>query len=287
MLVSRCVRCRRPTAMEEIQETLVLLKKLPVAKLKGTCTQCGLQQFLLAEEACARSLAPARENRLLNVVPSSKVLLKAFTSEEEWKQWRMCGIGGSDAPSIMGESPWETTFEAWCRKTRRLASMPITYPMKRGIELEREARIIYEAIKGVEMPKRNLQRNDSAFALGSFDGYNGSPIALEIKCPGKEDHLLALDQKIPRKYRSQLTHLCWVGDLEGIDYFSYNPRKNFDGPKTAIVHFKRDRGLEEELIAEETKFWECVVTDIPPPEKPRYVQVPGSNIFTIRSSNVR
>ena len=36
---------------------------------------------------------------------------------EEWLDWRKKGIGSSDAPIIMGVSPWKTPFELWEEKT--------------------------------------------------------------------------------------------------------------------------------------------------------------------------
>ncbi len=39
---------------------------------------------------------------------------------EDWLEWRRKGIGGSDAPAIMGVNPYSSAFEVWFEKTNEV-----------------------------------------------------------------------------------------------------------------------------------------------------------------------
>lgn len=273
--------------MERVQEVPVRHGKNTTIKMKGVCSTCGEFQFLLHDvEKLEPAEIPTPDRPTLRLVPN--IITATPSNTQEWLAWRMRGIGGSDAPIIMNESPWSTRFELWARKTNRMLPLKITYPMRRGIKLEAVARERYEEITGVPMPKRCLQRTDYQFARASFDGLNMEQRqGVEIKCPGQKDHVLALENKIPQKYIWQCAHLCWVSGLDAIDYFSYNPRENFDGPKVAKVRFNRDLEMERKLIKEEEIFWEYILNDEPPPEMPPKLKdklITKPSVFRIRRS---
>lgn len=152
--------------------------------------------------------------------------------------------------------------------------------MRRGLRLEPIARYRYQDMTGLAMPADAGVHAKLEFVRANADGVNWKEgIALEIKCPGKKDHAVALGGEIPEKYKFQLVHLLAVLGLERIDYFS------FDGEDGVIVPFDRNKALESKLLSEETRFWEHVTTDNPPPR-------PGSpspgkgkvTIFPIRKS---
>ena len=91
----------------------------------------------------------------------------------------------------------------------------------------------------------------------SFDGLMRG-LALEIKCPGAEDHATALAGKIPKHYLWQCVHLLAVAEVGSLDYFS------FDGNAGVIVEMEYDRDLEGKLVEEEIRFWRCVLQERPP-----------------------
>ncbi len=62
----------------------------------------------------------------------------------EWHRWRRQGIGASDAPVIMGETPFKTPRTLWSIKTGRTQEDPAGPAARRGRELERFARRAYE-----------------------------------------------------------------------------------------------------------------------------------------------
>lgn len=190
--------------------------------------------------------------------------MKLITLETyaEWIEWRFTGIGASDAPSVMDTSPFMTKEELWAKKTGRMLSQPSNYQMRRGKDLEALARKEYEKMTGISMPKAFGQSEEHPFALVSLDGVNFQALkALEIKCPGKKDHAIALRKEIPDKYVYQCVHICMVTKLPYCDYFS------FDGTTGVIVPFKRNIKLENELLRSERELWKCVLTDRAPSKK--------------------
>ena len=87
--------------------------------------------------------------------------------------------------------------------------------------------------------------------------------AVEIKCPGKADHETAKQGQVPEHYKDQLTHQMMVGELNNIDYFS------FDGTEGVIVNYEYDALREIALNDAEMKFIECIRNLEPPPATER------------------
>jgi putative phage-type endonuclease len=176
-----------------------------------------------------------------------------------WLAWRMGGIGASDAPAVMGESPWMTAMQLWELKTGRRKPEPSNYQMRRGRALEDMAREKYSEMVGITVDKMCAEHQEFNFLRASLDGANKeNGKVVEIKCPGKKDHEKALSGQIPRKYLWQLVHILAVTGLDKIDYFS------FDGREGVILTFHRDEKLEEQLLTTLKKFWDCVIRDVPP-----------------------
>lgn len=196
----------------------------------------------------------------------------------EWLKWRMGGIGASEAPAVMDSTPFSNPLKLWELKTGRRAPDPLNYPMKRGLELEPKARLAYEKETGIRMkPKVCLEHPEMPFIRASYDGLNiHAERGLEIKCPGRVDHGVAKQGKIPEKYLWQCVHLLMVCGYEQLDYFS------FDGSQGVVVPFKRDKSLEKKLLQKELVFWEHVQTDTPP-ARPQDKPVDSHNVFKVRA----
>jgi putative phage-type endonuclease len=182
-----------------------------------------------------------------------------MTIIDNWKEWRGKGLGSSDAPVIMGVSPWRTRFQLWEEKTGRGAKDQTNWATQRGNDLEPRARAAYELMSDVDMPATLVEHPVYPYLRASLDGFNAAiKKGLEIKCPGKEDHAKALAGLVPEKYTWQLVHQIAVARAEEMDYFSY------DGNSGVIVPFKRDQAKEDQLLEEEHKFWRLIQTDTPP-----------------------
>jgi putative phage-type endonuclease len=70
---------------------------------------------------------------------------------QEWQEWRKTGLGGSDAPVIMGVSPWNTPYKLWAERCGLLAPRRSNSAMDRGNALEPKIRAQYELIRDLEM----------------------------------------------------------------------------------------------------------------------------------------
>lgn len=179
----------------------------------------------------------------------------------EWLAWRRAGIGASDAPIIMGVSPWSTPYKLWCEKTSQTPPVDeYNWATERGNELEPMARADYELMYGLDMPVVLAAHAEYPFLRASLDGYNAEQkIILEIKCPGAADHLSAAEGKVPDKYFPQLQHQLLVTGAAKVHYYS------FDGRKAHLVEVLPDHSYIQTLLEKELAFWKFVTDKTPPP----------------------
>jgi len=168
-----------------------------------------------------------------------------------WHDWRIKGIGASDAPAIMGENPWKSRDRLLKEKLEGLNFEP-NKAMRRGTELEPVARSRYEQLTGIKTRPVCLESSQFEWLKASIDGltHDGRSV-VEIKCgESVYKHVSSLRQ-VPKYYFGQLQHILAVTGLARIDFWCYLP----DRPE---VHLRvvRDNYYIDRLIKTETKFWE-------------------------------
>jgi putative phage-type endonuclease len=175
----------------------------------------------------------------------------------EWHHWRRQGIGASDAPVIMGETPYKTPKTLWSLKTGRIEEEPAGPAARRGRELERFARRAYERQTGVQMEPLCMVHEGSEWMRASLDGlsFDGSTL-LEIKCPlSLRDRASAQEGRIPSQYHAQLQHQLEVTRAERAHYWS------FHGSDAILIEIRPDREYAKRLIEAEAAFWQLVKED--------------------------
>ena len=179
----------------------------------------------------------------------------------EWLELRQKYVGSSDAPAIMGVSPWKTATDIYHDKISTIPSeFSICSWMQRGIDLEPQALEKFEELTGYLMlPDKILFNPKIDFIMSSLDGLevNGKAI-VEIKCPGKKDHEMALDGQVPEKYMPQLQHQMLTTGLQKVYYFSYA----VTSWKILEVYF--DEEYANNLLKKEKEFWDCVINKTEP-----------------------
>jgi len=185
------------------------------------------------------------------------VICEFSQNTDEWLNWRRGKVGASDAPIIMGISPYDTPYDLWERKLQLVEEKKKTFQMKRGSDLENEALNCFNLKMGFSMLPQVLKCKSCEWMIASLDGYDCQS-AVEIKCPGKADHQLAVNGKIPDKYYPQLQHQLLVAELEMMWYCSY------DGSSIEIVVVRSDKEYQEKLIEKEKEFYRCLKEFIPP-----------------------
>lgn len=175
---------------------------------------------------------------------------------QDWKKWRSEGLGASDSPAIMGVSPWKTRYQLWEEKAGLVVPDDQgNWATKRGNELEPKARAHYELTYGIEMPIAFVEHKTYPFIRASLDGYNeAQSIVLEIKCPGKDDHDLAKQGKVPEKYYPQLQHQLLASGAAKVHYYS------FDEVSAHLVEVLPNAEYCQKLLNELIIFWGMVQT---------------------------
>ena len=187
------------------------------------------------------------------------LLENLIQGSEEWLAVRKNKIGASDAPIIMGHSPWKTPYQLWCDKLGITRQETSTYPMRRGLKLEGAARLEFQAMTGFHVKPYIGLSKEFDFILASFDGLSDDfKTLVEIKCPGKEDHMTAGMGLVPGKYIFQLQHQMYVAELDSMYYFSY------DGNRGELVTVRRDQSLIDLMLKKEKEFWFCLQNFIAP-----------------------
>lgn len=185
--------------------------------------------------------------------------LNLSQNTQEWEQFRLQKIGASDAPIIIGVSPWKTPFQLWLEKTGQAVGTQ-NQAMLRGKALEDMARRAFEKMTGLIIFPRVVQSIDHEWMIASLDGIDmDETVVVEIKCAGEIDHTLAKQGKVPEKYYPQLQHQLSVAGLEKCCYYS------FDGNEGVIVEVERDSQYIEKLVEEEKKFIAYVMNQSAPP----------------------
>lgn len=178
---------------------------------------------------------------------------------EEWLEFRRNKIGSSDAPIIMGKSPWKTPQQLWEEKMGITDSSYDSTAMRRGRDLEPVARKEFERQTGLVVWPDVLIHSEHDFIIASLDGITmDGKIAVEIKCPGEKTHKMATEGKIPEHYQIQMQHQLAVTGQEWMYYFS------FDGKKGIIIEVKRDDLMIDSMITKETEFYRFIKDRIPP-----------------------
>lgn len=175
---------------------------------------------------------------------------------EEWLEFRKKGIGASDAPVIMGVSPWKTPYELFLEKLDLKDPPVVNY-----VDKEEEARRCFENHIGFEMPAKVLIHPEIKWMFASLDGFNiDKKVLLEIKCPGEKDHnFVKYNKVIPEKYYPQLQHQMEVVGVDKCYYFSYiNDQDN------EILEINRDEHYIKNLIKKECDFFHCIENLISP-----------------------
>jgi putative phage-type endonuclease len=180
---------------------------------------------------------------------------------EEWLKWRRAGIGSSEAPVLMNDSPWKTIDELLLEKQGLGKPFEGNFATERGKALEPIARRIYEEIVGHKFKDEIAEHPEHKILRASYDGINHElKRVLEIKAPGIKDHQEAASGSVPQKYKAQLQWLLMVSGYEDLDYMSYHP----DGH--VILNIKADKEYQAKMIEKALEFWKLVQAGVKPPE---------------------
>lgn len=123
--------------------------------------------------------------------------------------------------------------------------------MLRGIEMEQEARNLYELTNECNVEEVGFCLADGGYGA-SPDGLVGMDGSLEIKCPIISTHVeYLLSGKLPSAYFQQVQGQMFVAETEWCDFVSYYPSL-----KPLIIRVERDEDFIDKLETELKGFTE-------------------------------
>lgn len=215
-------------------------------------------------------------------------------SREEWLPERRKRLQASEAPAVLGKSPWMTVDQLFDLKTGRAAEKDLSDnpAVRRGVASEPLVRALVE----VDLPEyriaayrpfdiRTCDEPGFQFMGATLDGEltdgEGQPGILECKTgsfTGAQD--LARkgwgDERIPDHYYVQILHqlACWsearfclVAARLTCDWWRRDDPGRMPSVRTIYVRFDRNDVQDDidYLKAEEQRFWGYVLEDRRPP----------------------
>lgn len=189
---------------------------------------------------------------------------KIEVGSPEWLELRKKYITATDLPVIMGVSKWKKIEELYVDKTTDSPPMITNAWMRRGIDLEPEARQIFENRFARLVDPQWVVSPEIEWAAASLDGWDGDETLVEIKCPGKKDHDGAKEGKIPAHYYPQIQWQMMVTMQKKAWYVSYRPE---DINHFIAIPVERDQDYIDEMIEKAAEFYSCVKNRTPPQRK--------------------
>lgn len=180
-------------------------------------------------------------------------------TEEEWRQWRNQGIGGSDAAVIMGVNPWKSQMDLWLEKTGEFSEDIDNEAMHWGRTLEDIVAREWSQRTGKKIRRRNaiLRHPDHAWMLANVDRLVINERAgLEVKTTNA---FYQDDGSVPPHYYAQVQHYMAVTGLD-LWYVAVL----VGGQRLVSYEVPRNEEYIDALIELEWEFWQLVQTKAPP-----------------------
>lgn len=189
--------------------------------------------------------------------------------EEEWLAWRRRGIGGSDAPVIMGLSPYRGLLALYVdKKDLGLDPREPTEAAYWGQQLEEMVAREFERRSGLRVAEppgdKLVQHPEIPWLIGTPDRIVYDPVTgvrlglLECKTTSARRDEVWEDGPAEAAVCQLQHYLAVTGDLRGWIACLIGGQR--------YVHFEIDRDDEyiAELLAKEAEFWRHVENNIPP-----------------------
>lgn len=200
-------------------------------------------------------------------------------NREEWLLYRKAGLGGSDAPIIMGESPYKTILELYEEKTSDTVEEIDNPAIRRGNEFEPKIRAYYNIVHDSNFQPALVMSKDYDFIRCSLDGKHEEEI-MEIKTVGRLDFEAGV---VPKKYQAQLQHNLFCSGAKVLKFIMfYDPKWESVAPDfVKVIDVYPDEEYQSVMIKKEIEFWtENVLKRKPPvPTDRDYKKMDGAEIL--------
>lgn len=173
---------------------------------------------------------------------------------QAWLELRKQYVTATDAPIIMGLSPFKTPYKLWRQKMDLDPPDEETERMREGTRLEPLARKWIEKNLDLKCEPKIVFKN---FMMASLDGVTDMGNIFEIKC-GPKSFEQAKQGIIADYYICQMQHQMVCADVQTCAYVA------FDGKDGILIYVKRDQNFINEMIPKLKEFYECLLQYNPP-----------------------
>jgi len=185
--------------------------------------------------------------------------MSTVLTREQWLEERKKGIGGSDAPVVLGLNPWKSRMDLWLEKTGQYEEQVDNEAMYWGRTLEDVVAREFCQRTGKKVRRRNdiLYHPELPFVLASVDRLVvGEKAGLECKTVNA---FYQDDGTCPPMYYAQVQHYMFV-----TGYPLWYVAVLAGGQRFYIYEVPRSEEYIEQLLTEEAVFWQLVMTGQPP-----------------------
>lgn len=184
-------------------------------------------------------------------------------SHDEWLEYRRQGLGGSDAPTIVGFNPYNSLFRLYADKKGLIGAVEDNEAMRQGRDLEAYVAERFMEATGKKVRRRNFmfQSEEYPFMLADIDReVVGENAGLECKTTSAFTKSDFEGGEIPLYYYAQMTHYMAVMGYDRMYLAVVVLGKGF-----YWFCIERDEAEIESLVAAEKAFWESyIVPNVPP-----------------------
>ncbi len=199
--------------------------------------------------------------------------IKLNQGSDEWLNWRKTLLTATEAPILMGISPYCTPYKGWLRKTGQAEEQKINSAMIRGQEDEPIARELFIEEMGIVINPCCIESEQYNFLGASLDGISScGKYIVEIKSNSEKIHNEVRENRIPDYHMDQMQHqlLCTDETIDICFYVSYN------NGEIIIKSVLPDYAWRESYIIKAKQYWSDVTFLNPPALTPKdYVNKGG------------
>lgn len=196
-----------------------------------------------------------KRKRRMNKIPQNQ-------RSDQWLNWRRQRIGASEASAIMGTNSFKSIGQLFDEKLGLRSPDEENEAMRRGNDLEDDARCSFELNTGYVMFPQVCVHPEYLWMIASMDGLTiEKDVGVEIKCPGPKVAFDIYHKKvIPEYYYPQLQHQMAVTGLDKMYFYSYVPDNNESNSTwSTIIICPRNDDYIKKMIEKEKRFYEILM----------------------------
>jgi len=188
---------------------------------------------------------------------------------KSWHEWRKKGLGSSDAPIIVGVSPYKTPYQLWEEKLDiKNHDSGSDFVKELGHRFEKSARADINLKYELDLKPECIIHEKIPWLRASLDAVDPSSRTLaEIKYVGqKKLDLIRQNKAVLLEHYPQIQHQFLVSGFEKGFYVAYtldDARKNIADVEILRVEPNIEY-IRDKLYPNLQAFWKCITNQTPP-----------------------